>query len=481
MTDDDFLAWLERGGMRTALVEVGTAVPRYLSTTPYTTMPDDTPANVAHLPVVAPGFAFSERLSLSGTPSISVGAIEIYNEDGSLDDWLDDIWVNRTVRVYIGDVDWPRSDFRLVFDGLAASLAVSSAGRLSIVLRNKLERLNTPVTDTLLGGTTPNKDQLRPITLGECHNVTPLLIDPPTHEYQWHYGAAERLIEVRDNGVPVGTTTTLSSGTFKLTASPAGQITASVQGATPYAPNISALVQVLATQYGTPSERLTSGDLDAANLSQFAADCPQAVGVSLTQRANVLQTCQQLASSVGAQVVMSRQGKLRLVRIALPGTGTPIEITPKDYEYGSFSVRERTEVIAGVKLGYCRNWTPQGELETGIPAEHRSMYAQEWLTVSSRDAAVAATYRLYGDAQQEDTLLLRGADAQAEADRRLALWKVQRTVFRFSGYAHLLMLDIGRAVTLTAPRFGLDAGKSGVVIGLESDWVAGRVSVEVLV
>lgn len=481
MTDDDFLAWLERGGTRTALVEVGTSTPRYLSTTPYTTMPDDAPANLPHLPVVAPGFAFSEKLSLSGNPTISVGAIEMYNEDGSLDDWLNDVWVNRTVRVYIGDVDWPRADFRLVFDGMAASLAVSSAGRLSIVLRNKLERLNTPVTDTLLGGTTPNKDQLLPITLGECHNVTPLLVNPPLHEYRWHNGAAERLIEVRDNGVPVSTASVLSTGAFTLLASPAGQITASVQGATPYAPNISAIVQVLATQYGTPSERLTSGDLDATNLADFAAACPQPVGVSLTERSNVLQVCQQLAASVGAQVVMSRQGKLRLVRVSLPGSGTPFAITTKDYESGSLTIRDRTEVIAGVKLGYCRNWTPQSTLETGIPAEHRSMYAQEWLTVSSRDSAVASTYRLYGDAQQEDTLLLKGSDAQAEADRRLALWKVQRTVFRFTGYAHLLMLDIGRAITLTAPRFGLDAGKSGIVIGLESDWVNGRVSVEVLV
>jgi hypothetical protein len=54
-------------------------------------------------------------------------------------------------------------------------------------------------------------------------------------------------------------------------------------------------------------------------------------------------------------------------------------------------------------------------------------------------------------------------------------------VYRFKGYAHLLTLELGQALTLTAPRFGLDAGKTGVVIGLQSDWINRRVTVEVLI
>lgn len=78
-------------------------------------------------------------------------------------------------------------------------------------------------------------------------------------------------------------------------------------------------------------------------------------------------------------------------------------------------------------------------------------------------------------------MLLRAVDAQAEALRRLNLWKTQRTVYRFTGYAHLLTLELGQALTLTAPRFGLDAGKTGMVIGLQSDWINRRVTVEVLI
>lgn len=481
MTDADFLAWLDRGGMRAALVEVGTDTPRFLSTVPYTTLPSDTPANRAYFPLLAQGFAFSEALSLDGNPTISVGDIALHNEDGLLDSWLDEVWVNRAIRVYIGDVAWPRADFRLVFSGLVSSITAGARNRLSIVLRDALNRLNAPVTDATLGGSSTNADRILPVCLGECHNVSPLLIDPAQHEYQVHQGAVERLIEVRDNGVPLTVTPTLSTGKFVLTSTPAGAVTASVQGCTPYSNTVVGAVQALATAYGTPDQRMTAADLDAAQLAAFNSAHPQPVGMWLGDRGNVLQACQELAASVGAQVVTSREGKLRIVKLALPGTGTPVSIRPSDYVAGSLAIKERATVIAGVKLGYCRNWTVQTGLDTGIPAAHKDLYAQEYLTVTARDASVAAAYKLYADLPQTNTLLLTKADAQAEANRRLALWKVQRTVYRVQCFAHMLLLELGQAVTLFGDRYGLNAGKSAVVVGLQADWIAGRVSVEVLV
>lgn len=482
MTQEKFYAWLREGiGRRVALVEVDTDAPRLLSTVPYVTSPGDSPANTAYLAVVAQGFAFSESLAMDGSPSISVGDIAIHNEDGLLDSWLGDVWTNRAVRVYIGDVSWPRADFQLVFAGLVAELTASSAGRLNIVLRSALERLNSPVTDALLGGDSQNADRLLPITLGECHNVSPLLTNAAQHEYQYHQGAAERLIEVRDNGVPVAVTSMLLNGKFRLNSTPAGQITASVQGQFPYTATVAGIVQLLATQYGAPDQRLTAADMDTAQLAAFDAAHPQPVGVYLPDRSNVLQTAQALAASVGAQVVASSLGKLRIVKVALPGVGAPVAIGPDDCVLGSLKMRERPQVVAGVKLGYCRNWTVQDNLDTGIPPEHKDLYAQEWLTVTARDEAVATAYKLYADIPQQDTHLLREADAQAEANRRLALWSVQRTVYQIECFAHLLGLELGQAVTLTADRWGLDAGKAGVVVGLQRDWIKGRVSVEVLI
>lgn len=482
ISDNDYQSWLSSGGLRVALVEVDTDIPRLLSTVPYTTLPTDTPANRVYLPCVAGGFAFSEQLSLDGTPSISVGDIEIYNEEGDLDDWLLDVWTNRAVRVYIGDVAWARSDFRLEFSGVVESLTSSSSDRLNIVIGNKLDRLNTPVSETVLGGTTPNKDRVLPTVLGECHNTEPLLTNPSELEYMVHNGPMERVIEVRDNGVPITSfTANLSTGKITLSKSPAGTITTSVQGKTPYQNTVANIIKVLATEYGNSSERFSDDDIDLVNVSSFNTAHPQPVGVNLPDRANVLQVCQELAASVGAQVIMSRQGKLKLAKVTLPGVGTPTPIYMQDYEAKSLTISSRTSVISGVKLGYCKNWTVQSSLDTGLPAESKDLFAQDWLSVTAKDSVVASTYRLHAEPPQVDTLLLKGTDAQAEAQRRLGLWKVQRTVYSVEGYTNLLTLELGQSVMLYGNRFGLNDGKEGVVVGLQRDWVVGRCKVEVLV
>ncbi len=483
MTDAEFVAWLKNGGRYAVLVEVDITSTKYLSTVPYTTLPTDSPANRAYLPVIAGGVALSESLSLDGSAALSAGDIEISNEDGSLDSWLDEVWVNRAIRVYIGDVSWARSDFKLIFNGIVSNLDSSSASRLNIVLRDKLQRLNSPVSEEQLGGSTANSERLRPLVFGECHNIEPLLVDPATHEYQCHNGALESIIEVRSEGVPRTITTAgVPAGSFRLTASPEGTISASVQGSTsPYVNTVSGIIQRLVTNYGTPSERFTSGDIDTAQMAAFDAAHPQPVGVFLADRNNVLQVCQDLASSVGAQVTMSREGKLRLVKIELPPTGTPLVITPADYEAQSLSISQRSTVQAGIRLGFCKNWTVQTSIDSGIPAEHRDLFGQEYLSVSARDSTVASVYRLYAEPQQVDTLLLKRTDASNEATRRLNLWKQPRVVYQVTAFAHLLTLELGQAVTLYGDRFGLDSGKTGMVIGLETDWIGRRVKVEVLV
>ena len=481
MTDSEFEAWASSPGRYVILVEVGTVIPKYLSTAAYTTIPTDTPPNLAYLPRLSGGVAFSEKLALQGSFSMSIGDITLDNSDGMLDAWLDEVWVNKAINVYVGDITWLRADFKLILSGIVSDLDSSARDSLNIIIKDKLQRLNTPVSEAQLGGTTSNADRLLPITLGEVHNVTPLLTDSPNHEYQFNIGQSERLIEVRDNGVPVTVTPDLAHGKFRHTRSPAGTITCSVQGVTPYSPTVAGIIKTLATAYGNPAERFSSVDLDLANFTAFDAANTAPVGVYLDSRANVLAVCQELAGSLDAALAMSREGKLRLLKVGQSLAGTPKEVLPHMYEQGSLNIADRTKVIAGVKLGYCKNYTVQSNLDTGIPAEHKDLFAQEWLTVTSRDSTVAAEYGLYAEPDKVDTLLLDTAQAQQEADRRLALWKVQRNVISLKGYAELMLLELGQSVKIYGRRFGLEAGRVGQVIGLSTDWVSRRVVVEVLI
>lgn len=483
MTEIEFTDWLKKGGRYTLLVEVDTTVPRYLSTVAYTTLPTDSPANRVYSPVVSGGVAFTETLPLDGSATLSVGDIELNNDDGLLDSWLDDVWVNKPIRIYIGDVSWVRADFRLIFTGIVDNINSRAANRLNISLRDKLQRLNTPVSETLLGGTTPNKDRLIPLCFGEVHNVEPLLVDPATLKYKVHGSAIERLIEVRDNGVPVSINESLIDGTFTLVAQQAGTITCSVQGDKPttYSNRIADTITRLVTGYGKVSDRLTTADIDTAQFAAFNAAHPQPVGVYLNDRSNVIEVCQQLASSVGAQISMSREGLLRLLKITLPATGTPLVVTPSDYVAKSLEIKERVDVKAAIKVGYCKNHTTQTGLNTGLPASHKDLFMQEYLSVTAKNQSVADTYKLNTEPVQTDTLLLTESDATAEANRLLTLWQQPRTVYKFVGYSHLLTVPLGQALTLVSPRFGLSEGKTGIVVGIQSDWVSRRVTIEVLI
>lgn len=487
LSDADFTAWLKRpDSIRTVLVEAvasigGSETTLYLSSRNYI----DGAAGRAYLAVISGGLSTNESLSLDGAPSISYGDIELENNSGERDAWLDYVWSNRAAAVYVGDPTWPRSDFRLVFAGVVDDITVRSRTRLALRLRDKLERLNVPVTEATLGGATSNKDRLLPLLLGDAANVEPLLTDPTALTYKFHDGAAQDLHEVRDGGTPITTyTTNLAAGTFTLTAAVIAQITCTARGAKPggtYANTIGALVQWLVLNYGPASTRLSAGDLDATQLAAFATACPQVVAKYLRDRENLLTVCQQLAGSVGAQVVMTSTGLLRLVRLALPATGTPTVVTAADMQKDSLVIGQRPAVRATCKLGYARNHTPQSSgLLAGLPASSLALMGEEWQSVTATDATVASAYKLAAAPVLEETCLVQQAEATAEANRRRDLWKTQRAVYKATYLPHLLLAELGDAITITHDRYGLGGGKTGLVISIERDWLKGRATLGVL-
>lgn len=488
----NYPSWLnDPSAIRCILVEVqaksgSSEVNRFLSSRPFKSASTDIPANTVYNPIVIGSSVRTvERLEItSNAASISFGDIEMDNHDGSIDSWLSDIWSNRAIRVYLGDVRWTRAEFQPVFDGVVEDIGSRSRTTLNLKLRDKLQRLNTPVTEVTLGGTTNNKNQLLPLLFGECHNITPLLTNPATLEYQVHNGIVERIVEIRDNGVPVSGVATLSTGKFTLNASPAGKITCTAQGDKPsgtWNNTAKKIIERLVTAYGEPNTRFTTGDLDTTSLNTFDAANPQTLGIYLSNRENVLSICNKIASTVGSRLVMTRDGKLKLVKIELPASGTPFIITDADVITGSLYISRKLEVKAGVKLAYCKNWSVQENLDTRIPSSHKVLHSREWLVTVARDNTVKSDYRIDGEPEQEETFFLTEAHASAEAVRLLNLFKTIRYIVTFKATAKLFQLQLGQAVTLTYPRFGLDAGKSGMVVGLSPDWDRGLIDVEVFV
>jgi hypothetical protein len=500
---------------------------KYLSSVGYIT----TDSTLSFDPIIKQGVKFTESLSLKGGASVSFGDIEIDNFNGELDDWLlssKHIWVNREVKIYVGDPSWAstnlanfQSTFYLIFDGIIEDIDSRSRESLNIKLRDKLFKLNTPVTEAKLGtygtwaGDNNNAEAIKPLIFGEVHNVQPLMIDPAQLEYMLNNGAMERIIEIRDNGVPIytdtgltgaittGATINTTAGTFKLNYQSYGEITASAQGvkrrinlttgATEsfYSNNIANLIALIVKEYGKDGYKLTISsdpvvsEVDLTNFSAFAAANTQSVGIQITDKQNVIQVIQQLADSVGAQVFMNRYGKLQLLRIDSYTSDTPVTITDADILHHTLRVSERTEVVAATKLNYCKNWSVQAGLLTGIQEQHKRDFAEEWwLANATVDATIKSRYRLNEEPEAEDSLLVIKSEAVTEANRRNTFNAAAHTVYKFMGAPKLMSLALGQQVTLIHNRFDLyngGSGRTGQVISISPDWINAQVELEVLV
>ncbi|MGT2493138.1 hypothetical protein ACU4GD_28170 [Cupriavidus basilensis] len=63
-----------------------------------------------------------------------------------------------------------------------ADLDVSDRGELSLRMTDKLQRLNSPISEVKIGGTGENKDVLVCQPFGENHNIEPVLSNAALHE-----------------------------------------------------------------------------------------------------------------------------------------------------------------------------------------------------------------------------------------------------------------------------------------------------------
>ena len=540
LTEEQITEWLNDPlAIRGTLIEAnclvdGIETTRYLSTFSYTTSPSDIPSNTTYDNIVVGGVKYTEKLVYNtGGGSLSVGDIELGNFNGELNSWLNDIWTNRSIKAYIGDVRWPRDSFILIFDGIIAGIDSRSRTAINIKIRDKLQRLNTPIFELKYADiapypdssnvtpytdpTDPNNtvaDVFLPVTFGEVHNITPVLIDTGNLVYMLHYGKTKGIVEVRDNGKPLETnsyTFDPEKGTIKMLFQPSGTLTCSVQGdkyietwdsfapGVTYRQTVASIIRRLVTAYGkTIPDPITGSptanpsldrfndsiDIDQANFSSFDENNPQPIGLFSVSRENLLSTCQDLANSIGAQIYMSRLGKLTITKISSPPIGEPRIIDSGSMYADSMQISDRTTVVGSIKLGFTKNWTPQPNLLTNIPYDHKQLFAEQYSTVIRADSETINNYSFTTYPNQENTYQITQPGAYAEADRRLNLYKVPHLVYSFTGFSDLLDLKLGDTVQLINEKYSLTGATGvgiGTVVSLQPDWSTCKVQVGVFI
>lgn len=496
-------------------------------------------AGIYFTPCLGSNLNFTERVQITpGAVNIDNGTLELLNYSGELDSWLDSnsyVWYNRPIKIYVGDPTWTTTDvanfeatFKLVFKGIVEDIDGTDQNRLGLKLRSLLAKLNASISELTLEGegdasTVEDLSQkFAPIILGEVFNIQPQLTSPADLKYILHkapgtssYKRVKGVIEIRDNGIPLyteskgnlagwytGSPGTVSplDGCFTLGAQPAGTITCSVQGdnrvvnllngtivddSTSYTNNVYSIIALILMAYGTPESRLSPSEINwnSFAVTNYVSGGNSSVGLYINSRDNILPILQKLAESSGVQIVAGADGVVKLVKLGSPSTDTNVisDITPDDILANSFSVASRPEVVAAVKLGYCKTWYKQADISASqIPEEHKDLVKTEYMYVTAQDPATATLYKLPLDVEPTDTYLINEAQAAARAQEILDYFKVQKTVYKFKGVSKLMQLNLGQFVNITHPRFGFAAGKQAQVVSLTYNYADFSVDVEVI-
>lgn len=268
----------------------------YAASHPCITLPTDNPPQTFFDGRLSTPLQFDRSILsgkfVAGQSVIGYGAIEMANPDG----FYDDIAIRgsidgRRVVVRVGaanflgrppeirhladDVDY--SKFGVIFDGTARGWELTETG-LRLLVRDLGYKLEIPIQKNLYGGLgdldggANIAGVVKPILMGRCFNVTPVVVDSANLIYQVNDGPLREVIAVYDRGAlltPItGYTVDLAKGTFKLLAAPAGLITCDAVG------DVLTPLTILATTSGglwlDPSD-LSSMFQDAAGLTPVTA------------------------------------------------------------------------------------------------------------------------------------------------------------------------------------------------------------------
>lgn len=472
---------LDDNACRCILVEVQAfngqeEVTLYLSNRNYITTKDEVPEHTAYLPCITEVAPLIEKMDIDGAASLSLGEISLSNHAGDITDWLGWIFDNRPIKVFIGDLNWPRSQFEVIYEGIVATLQVKSNELFALPVTDKLQRLNGAINEEL-----DDADETLPMCFGEVSNIKPKLIDPVNLRYQVHTRKISGIIEVRDRGLPVNFSVNVDEATFQLGSKPFGEVTCSVWGDTNphYHDTPTEIIKQIVTGFGP--EPLTPEELDNESLDEFALKTNKCIGVYIDERSNILNVIREIAFSVGGSVCTSADGKLRLIQVEAPETLQYVmELDENNIAENSFRILSKLDVMTSLKLGYNRNYAPDSELSVGMPTEHQKQFDGEWKYVKVKDDSLIALYRHTEEPVPQYTHLQVRSEALAECQRWFDIFKTQRFIFSIEGYEELLQLELGDVIHLLHRKFGFHNGRNAMVIGLAKNWSNGTVRVEFL-
>lgn len=478
---------------------------------------------------------------LGGVSVRSAGTIQIENSDGALDRLIESRSIDgRPIRLKVASAraGRPRTqDMAVVWSGLADRWDFSD-NRIQIYTRDLLSQLDRPISDSTYAGTggrhgSPSlATRTKPLGFGQITNAEPDQIDSEYLIYQFHDGRARALLAVRDMGSPLVITgdvetyddlvqatvnlgevvSCLAVGMFRLGDFSNGAVTCDFQGdgvdpalsagawddgllwddrlpwddgyERPYTDTAAGIILRLLTVHGAIPE--SSIDLGQFRNVERTWPHPMQVWIPGGQGgATVLEVASAIAEAAGLIISVNRAGLVYAKRIEIPTAG--VRIGSDDIISISRIEPPYRTPIYGAAIAYGRNQTVQSESDLVRPddevitADSLLPYQQEYQgTAEAASSRTLERVKVARSIRIEDAYYTTKTGALARAKDIVALHRADRGAYRIVCKRKGWRLDLGDAVVLTHPRYGLADGKPVLVTAVVDDGPARQVTLDLL-
>lgn len=500
----------------------------YAASDTFNTEPGDLPANQHFHPSLKTPANVERALFSSGATtgeaSIGFGEIVIANAHGRYDTWPDISFDGRPCIVKTISTDpvtgaplWLYKNAPVLLRGTVESVDFTDAfSTVRLRFYDRLADLDRPLQTARYGGTTtaggqgadgtPDlKDTSKPRIYGRKPNVLPLDVNPFNLIRQVSDKACTS-IAVYDGGLALTNAgnyatvsalmsaslaagqyaTALSLGLIRLGGTPASVVTADV-----VATGGASAAEIAKQMMLDAGFALT--ELDSASFDALKAKNGAACGISVGGDETVLSAVTRVLRSVGGWIVPDGTGVFSVGRLELP-TNAPTaafqewqcrgqieRLAPNDSNRGVPAYR----IV--VRYGQLGRVQGDNEIAGAVSAARRSALSLEWRQAAAESATVKARY-LQAQEMTFDTCLVNASDAQAEANRLLAIYSAPRVIWRIrvdttgldyrtdggTGEPFAMQIGFGKTVSLFIERF-LNPARNFVVIGRVEDCVNNRI------
>lgn len=227
---------------------------------------------------------------------------------------------------------------------------------------------------------------------------------------------------------------------------------------------------------------LDIGDLDLTAINALDAKAHYALNFFSRDPVTIRDVLRQTAGAFTGWVTVDRLGTISCGRLESPSNTPILALTERDL---TDEIRVRSDEAKGLTtmIGALRTWSlhSDSDFATSIDQQTKDRLKVPYQEVRRAVGVVDPYYAHADTAEIHGTLLRSGSDASAEINRVATLYRDRRWFYQLPALLDVsaaLSLRPGDTVSVTAPRFDLEAGKNLLVTTIEQTFFSQRVTIE---